>query len=130
MAFPGLFDEVTDVHLTAFTTGFKEDIVVGAFTGNHVYAYELHTSGLTASLSGQEILLSDAQGNMLAKLEAPNMTDASGRYSTLLTVPHEKFIFEWESAFGRQFCRIKESASNAVLQVALYWRLLVKIRMF
>lgn len=86
VAFPGLFDEVTDVHLTAFTTGFKEDIVVGAFTGNHVYAYELHTSGLTASLSGQEILLSDAQGNMLAKLEAPNMTDASGRYSTNIAV--------------------------------------------
>ena len=99
VAFPGMFDEVTDVHLTAFTTGFKEDIVVGAFTGNHVYAYELHTSGLTASLSGQEILFSDAQGHMLAKLEAPNMT---------------------ESAFGRQFCRIKESASNAVLQVALH----------
>lgn len=86
VAFPGLFDEVTDVHLTAFTTGFKEDIVVGAFTGNHVYAYELHTSGLTASLSGQEILLSDAQGHMLAKLEAPNMTDASGRYSTNIAV--------------------------------------------
>ena len=83
---PRLFDEVTDVHLTAFTTGFKEDIVVGAFTGNHVYAYELHTSGLTASLSGQEILLSDAQGHMLAKLEAPNMTDASGRYSTNIAV--------------------------------------------
>ena len=77
---------MTDVHLTAFTTGFKEDIVVGAFTGNHVYAYELHTSGLTASLSGQEILLSDAQGHMLAKLEAPNMTDASGRYSTNIAV--------------------------------------------
>lgn len=86
VAFPGLFDEVTDVHLTAFTTGFKEDIVVSAFTGNHVYAYELHTSGLTASLSGQEILLCDAQGNMLAKLEAPNMTDASGRYSTNIAV--------------------------------------------
>lgn len=39
-------------------------------------------------------------------------------------------IFEWESAFGRKFCHIKELASNAVLQVTLHWRLLVKIRMF
>ena len=48
MTYPGLFDAVTDVHLSVSTTGVKEDIRVHQYTGNHVYAYRLTTEGLTA----------------------------------------------------------------------------------
>ena len=85
MTYPGLFDAVTDVHLSVSTTGVKEDIRVHQYTGNHVYAYRLTTEGLTAVQSGQEIHLI-CQGQMLAKLEAPYMKDANGASSTDITV--------------------------------------------
>ena len=85
MTYPGLFDAVTDVHLSVSTTGVKEDIRVHQYTGNHVYAYRLTTEGLTAVQSGQEIHLT-CQGQMLAKLEAPYMKDANGASSTDITV--------------------------------------------
>ena len=86
VVYPGLFDAVTDVRLSALTTGIKEDIIVRQYTGNHVYAYRVNTQGLAARQSGQEILLEDEQGNVLARLDAPNMTDAEGRYSTDIAV--------------------------------------------
>lgn len=86
VVYPGLFDAATDVRLSALTTGVKEDIIVHRYTGNHVYAYRLTTQGLTARQSGQEILLEDESGHTLARLDAPNMTDAEGRYSTDITV--------------------------------------------
>lgn len=86
VVYPGLFDAVTDVRLSTLTTGVKEDIIVHQYTGSHVYAYRLNTQGLTARQSGQEILLIDENGNVLAKLEAPNMTDAEGQYSTEIAV--------------------------------------------
>ncbi len=86
VVYPGLFDAVTDVQLSLTTTGVKEDILVGQYTGNHVYTYRLSTEGLSAQQAGQEILLIDENGNVLAKLEAPNMTDAEGQYSTEIAV--------------------------------------------
>lgn len=87
--YPGLFDAVTDVRLSALTTGVKEDVIVRQYTGNHVYAYRLSTQGLTARQSGQEILLYNEDGQALAKLEAPHMTDAAGNYSTDISVSLE-----------------------------------------
>ena len=43
VVYPGLFDAVTDVRLSALTTGVKEDVIVRQYTGNHVYAYRLST---------------------------------------------------------------------------------------
>ena len=68
VVYPGLFDAVTDVRLSALTTGVKEDVIVRQYTGNHVYAYRLSTQGLTARQSGQEILLYNEDGQALAKL--------------------------------------------------------------
>ena len=89
VVYPGLFDAVTDVRLSALTTGVKEDVIVRQYTGNHVYAYRLSTQGLTARQSGQEILLYNEDGQALAKLEAPHMTDAAGNYSTDISVSLE-----------------------------------------
>ena len=80
--YSGLFDEATDVRLSATTTGVKEDILVSRYTGNHVYSYKLNTEDLTASLSGSVVNLIDSDGNCLARIDAPNMTDAAGNYST------------------------------------------------
>lgn len=84
--YSGLFDEATDVRLSATTTGVKEDILVSRYTGNHVYSYKLNTEDLTASLSGSVVNLIDSDGNCLARIEAPNMTDAAGNYSTDIAV--------------------------------------------
>lgn len=45
VVYPGLFDAVTDVRLSALTTGVEEDIIVHQYTGNHMYAYHLSTQG-------------------------------------------------------------------------------------
>lgn len=87
--YPGLFDIATDVRLSVSTTGVKEDILVSQYTGNHVYAYQLNTEGLTASLNGKEVHLCDADGNCLARIDAPNMTDVAGNYSTDIEVTLE-----------------------------------------
>lgn len=84
--YSGLFDEATDVRLSATTTGVKEDILVSRYTGNHVYSYKLNTEDLTASLSGSVVNLIDSDGNCLARIDAPNMTDAAGNYSTDIAV--------------------------------------------
>ena len=84
--YSGLFDEATDVRLSVTTTGVKEDILVSRYTGNHVYSYKLNTEDLTASLSGSVVNLIDSDGNCLARIDAPNMTDAAGNYSTDIAV--------------------------------------------
>ena len=89
VVYPGLFDAVTDVRLSALTTGVKEDIIVHQYTGNHMYAYHLSTQGLTAHQSGQEILLYNEDGQALAKLDAPHMTDAAGNATTDIAVSLE-----------------------------------------
>lgn len=71
------------------STGIKENIIVNRYTGNHVYAYQMTTEGLTAAQSGREILLYNENGDMMAKVEAPHMTDAEGRYSTDIAVSLE-----------------------------------------
>lgn len=89
ITYPGLFDAVTDVELSMTSTGIKENIVVHQYTGNHVYAYQMTTEGLTAVQSGKEILLYNTNGDMMAKVEAPHMSDAEGRYSTDIAVSLE-----------------------------------------
>ena len=89
ITYPGLFDAVTDVELSMTSTGIKENIIVNRYTGNHVYAYQMTTEGLTAAQNGREILLYDENGDMMAKVEAPHMTDAEGRYSTDIAVSLE-----------------------------------------
>ena len=86
IVYPGLFDSVTDVRLSALTNGVKENIIVNQYTGQHSYEYILRTQGLSAELSGKEILMYDENGQMLAKIDAPNMTDANGVYSTKIAV--------------------------------------------
>lgn len=86
IVYAGLFDAVTDVKLTARTNGVKEDITVHQYTGNHVYAYRLNTDGLNATLSGQTVILTDSYGNSLARINAPDMTDANGVHSTDIAV--------------------------------------------
>lgn len=81
VVYPGLFDAVTDVRLSATTTGIKEDIIVSQYTGNHQYAYMLRTDGLSAVLSGKSVELYDDAGHHLATIDAPDMTDANGNYS-------------------------------------------------
>jgi len=81
IVYPGLFDAVTDVRLSATTTGIKEDIIVSQYTGNHQYAYTLRTDGLSAVLSGKSVELFDDAGHHLATIDAPDMTDANGNYS-------------------------------------------------
>lgn len=81
IVYPGLFDAVTDVRLSATTTGIKEDIIVSQYTGNHQYAYTLRTDGLSAVLSGKSVELFDEAGHHLATIDAPDMTDANGNYS-------------------------------------------------
>ena len=68
------------------STGIKENIIVHQYTGNHVYAYQMTTEGLTAVQSGKEILLYNTNGDMMAKVEAPHMSAAEGRYSTDIAV--------------------------------------------
>ena len=87
--YPGLFDIATDVRLSVSTTGVKEDIIVSQYTGNHIYSYKLNMEGLTATLAGKAVNLCDEDGNCLARIEAPNMTDASGNYSTDIEVTLE-----------------------------------------
>ena len=89
ITYPGLFDAVTDVELSMTSTGIKENIIVNRYTGNHVYAYQMTTEGLTAAQNGREILLYNENGDMMAKVEAPHMTDAEGRYSTDIAVSLE-----------------------------------------
>lgn len=89
ITYPGLFDAVTDVELSMTSTGIKENIIVHQYTGNHVYAYQMTTEGLTAVQSGKEILLYNSNGDMMAKVEAPHMSDAEGRYSTDIAVSLE-----------------------------------------
>ena len=81
VVYPGLFDAVTDVRLSATTTGIKEDIIVSQYTGNHQYAYTLRIDGLSAVLSGKSVELFDEAGHHLATIDAPDMTDANGNYS-------------------------------------------------
>ena len=59
IVYPSLFDAVTDVRLSATTTGIKEDIIVSQYTGNHQYAYTLRTDSLSAVLSGKSVELFD-----------------------------------------------------------------------
>lgn len=47
------------------------------------------TEGLTATQNGREILLYNENGDMMAKVETPHMTDAEGRYSTDIAVSLE-----------------------------------------
>lgn len=84
--YAGLFDEATDVRLSAMTAGVKEDIIISRYTGNHNYSYKLKTEGLTASLVGKTVKLYDEEGNFLACIEAPDMTDAAGNHSTDIRV--------------------------------------------
>ena len=86
IVYPGLFDAVTDVRLSATTTGIKEDIIVSQYTGNHQYAYTLRTDGLSAVLSGKSVELFDDAGHHLATIDAPDMTDADGNYSKNIEV--------------------------------------------
>jgi len=55
--YEGLFDAHSDVHVTALAGGFKEDIVVHAYTGNHKYAYQVTVSGMSLRQQGQRIEL-------------------------------------------------------------------------
>lgn len=100
VVYSGLFDIATDVRLSVSTTGVKEDILVSQYTGNHIYSYKLNTEGLTVTLAGKEVNLCDEDGNCLARIEAPNMTDASGNYSTdievALEVNGDSYILTYE----------------------------------
>ncbi|MCL2812752.1 MAG: DNRLRE domain-containing protein, partial [Clostridia bacterium] len=84
--YEGLFDEHTDVHLTALSGGIKEDIVVNAYTGNHVYAFRMTLEGLSAQQKGQIIYLANGEGTIVAQIDAPYMFDASGAYSEDIAV--------------------------------------------
>lgn len=111
VVYPGLFDAVTDVRLSALTTGVKEDIIVRQYTGNHAYAYRLSTQSLAARQSGQEILLCNENSQALAKLEAPHMTDAAGNSSTDISVSLEG---------GGGSYTVTYSPSDAWMQAAAY----------
>jgi len=84
--YEGLFDEHTDLHLTALSGGVKEDIVVNAYTGNHVYAFRMTLEGLRAEQRGQEVWLLTDAGEKEAVIPAPYMTDANGAYSEDIAV--------------------------------------------
>ena len=86
VVYAGLFDAVTDVQLSLTTTGVKEDIVVHQYTGNHIYAYRLYTEGLSAILSGRAIMLYNDDGQCMAQIDTPFMTDATGNSSTDIDV--------------------------------------------
>ena len=86
VTYPGLFDDQSDVRITAKDNGVKEDIIIHGYNGNHVYRYRIELQGLTAKQSGQEILLLDAQGEERGQIHAPYMDDAAGRHSTAIGV--------------------------------------------
>ena len=79
--FEGVFEPETDVRLQAKENGVKEDIIIGKYTGNHVFEYTIDLNGLTPEQNGKEILLRDSGGAQKAVIAAPYMTDAAGAYS-------------------------------------------------
>ena len=80
-----VFEEGTDIKLSALTTGVKEDIVIGAYTGNHVFAYRMNFHGLTPVQNGGEIQLYH-MNQQQGVVHAPYMTDANGKTSTDIAV--------------------------------------------
>ena len=75
VVYEGVFSENTDIELRALQSGVKENVLIGEYTGNHVYAYRMSFSGLTPVLSGRTIKLY-AAGKLAGQIDAPYMVDA------------------------------------------------------
>jgi len=84
--YENLFDEETDIELSALKGGVKENIIINEYVGNHSFSYVLDLKGLTPEKDGGSIILRDAYGKMTAKIAAPFMQDSNGSYSDDIAV--------------------------------------------
>lgn len=80
--YEGLFEEGTDVKLYARQRGVKEDIILSAYAGNHVYPYRMTFDGVTPVQEGNAIRLYDDSMQAIGCIMEPYMTDAAGATST------------------------------------------------
>ncbi len=85
VVYEGVFSEETDIEFRALQSGVKENILIGEYTGNHVYAYRMSFYGLTPILSGRTVKLYSA-GKQVGLIDAPYMVDARGSASTDIAV--------------------------------------------
>ncbi len=85
VVYEGVFSENTDIELRALQSGVKENVLIGEYTGNHVYAYRMNFNGLTPVLSGRTVKLYSA-GKQVGLIDAPYMSDARGSSSTDIAV--------------------------------------------
>jgi len=84
--YESVFDENTGIRLAALKTGIKEDIILDAYTGGHVFSYTMHFKNLTPRQDGQRILLIDENGEEQGVIAAPYMLDAADAYSEDIAV--------------------------------------------
>ncbi len=85
VVYKGVFSENTDIELRALQSGVKENILIGEYTSNHVYAYRMNFSGLTPVLSGHTVKLYSA-GKQVGQIDAPYMVDSRGSASSDIDV--------------------------------------------
>ena len=72
-----------DYQYTVLGDSLKEDIILLEETDRNTFSYLLHTDGLTAELSeNQVILYEDDKEEPAYFLEAPEMVDAAGEVSS------------------------------------------------
>lgn len=81
VVYEGVFSKNTDIEFKALQSGVKESVLIGEYTGNHIYAYRMVFNGLTPVLSGRTVKLY-AAGKLAGQIDAPYMVDARGSAST------------------------------------------------
>ncbi|WP_165956683.1 putative adhesin [Kribbella antibiotica] len=79
------FQRGADLELTVQPAGLKETIVLRSKASERSFVFPLYLQGLTATLSGADVVLTDAQGNQKARIPAGFMVDGVSATSSAVT---------------------------------------------
>ncbi|MCU7729892.1 polymorphic toxin-type HINT domain-containing protein [Actinoplanes sp. KI2] len=82
--FAGVWTD-TDLELKSQPGALKETLVLGSADAPGTFVFPLHLTGLTASLSGNQVVLRDASGATAATIPAGYLIDAGSRVSKAVT---------------------------------------------
>ena len=117
--YSGAINEFTDVEFIPVGNGVKENIIMRQYTTSEI-SYVLNFSGLTPVLSGNTVLLYDADGEKSGEISAPYLLDADGVYSDNIIVRLEKVESGYRLTYSMDEAWLRSAAYPVVLDPTTY----------